>query len=112
MIRIILISSGRYDCNHILLFKSVLILHRISKQKSEQYEKSKLDHFRSYFAGFLRCGGSTSASDQNKETPATVASDGTNPSYDPHRGEGKFTKVDIGATLDASMADAGKKYSM
>ncbi|HNP24594.1 MAG TPA: cytochrome c [Panacibacter sp.] len=54
-------------------------------------------------------GGSTSASDQNKETPATVASDGTNPSYDPHRGEGKFTKVDIGATLDASMADAGKK---
>lgn len=54
-------------------------------------------------------GGSTSANDQNKETPAAVASDGANPSYDPHRGEGKFTKVDIGATLDASMADAGKK---
>ena len=27
-----------------------------------------------------------------------------NPSYDPKRGEGKFTKVDVGATLDAAMA--------
>jgi len=32
-----------------------------------------------------------------------------NPSYDPHRGEGKFTKVDIGATLDAAMAETGNK---
>ncbi len=36
-----------------------------------------------------------------------------NPSYDPHRGEGKFTKVDVGATVDASMADNGfKVYSV
>ena len=36
-----------------------------------------------------------------------------NPSYDPHRGEGKFTKVDVGATVDQSMADNGNKvYSV
>lgn len=32
-----------------------------------------------------------------------------NPSYDPKRGEGKFTKVDVGATLDATMAANGEK---
>ncbi len=44
----------------------------------------------------------TSKANPDKTTPA-------NPSYDPHRGEGKFTKVDIGATVDASMADNGNK---
>jgi cytochrome c551/c552 len=33
--------------------------------------------------------------------------DNGNPSYDPHRGEGKFTKVDMGAGLDAAMAETG-----
>lgn len=32
-----------------------------------------------------------------------------NPSYDPNRGEGKFTSVPVGDKLDASMADAGEK---
>jgi hypothetical protein len=32
-----------------------------------------------------------------------------NPSYDPHRGEGKFTKVDLGSGLDAAMAETGNK---
>jgi len=32
-----------------------------------------------------------------------------NPSYDPKRGEGKFTTVDVADKLDAAMADAGKK---
>jgi cytochrome c551/c552 len=36
-----------------------------------------------------------------------------NPSYDPHRGEGKFTKVDVGTTLDVAMAETGNKvYSV
>jgi mono/diheme cytochrome c family protein len=36
-----------------------------------------------------------------------------NPSYDPNRGEGKFTKVDVPATLDAAMAATGEKtYSV
>lgn len=32
-----------------------------------------------------------------------------NPSYDPHRGEGKFTKVDVGTKLDVAMAETGSK---
>lgn len=52
--------------------------------------------------------GSGNSSADTKDTTATTAANG-NPSYDPHRGEGKFTKVEIGATLDASKADAGKK---
>lgn len=32
-----------------------------------------------------------------------------NPSYDPKRGEGKFTKVDIPANLDATLAASGEK---
>ncbi len=34
---------------------------------------------------------------------------GENPAYDPHRGEGKFTKVELGASLDAAKAESGKK---
>ena len=49
MIRIILISSGRYDCNHILLFKSVLILHRISKQKVSSMKNLSLIIFHQLF---------------------------------------------------------------
>jgi hypothetical protein len=33
----------------------------------------------------------------------------TKPNYDPHRGEGKFDHVDVSPTLNATMADAGKK---
>jgi cytochrome c551/c552 len=47
-------------------------------------------------------GQASSASDQK------TASSG-NPSYDPNRGEGKFTKVDVSQTLDAAKADAGTK---
>ncbi len=32
-----------------------------------------------------------------------------NPSYDPHRGEGKFTKVELSSSLDAAMAENGNK---
>jgi len=38
----------------------------------------------------------------------TVSGNG-NPPYDPKRGEGKFTTVDVGDKLDAAMAHAGKK---
>lgn len=34
---------------------------------------------------------------------------GANPSYDPNRGEGKFTTVELGASLDAAKAASGKK---
>jgi len=39
----------------------------------------------------------------------TKTADNANPSYDPRRGEGKFTKVDLGTTVDQSMADNGNK---
>jgi mono/diheme cytochrome c family protein len=56
------------------------------------------------------CGGgnsegnkeSTSSSEQAKSTDA-------NPAYDQKRGEGKFSKVDVGTTLDMPKADAGAK---
>ncbi len=56
-------------------------------------------------AAFAACGGAGNApNDRNAGTAANG-----NPSYDPKRGEGKFTKVDIGDKLDAAMADAGNK---
>lgn len=64
------------------------------------------------------CGGAN----QDKGTPVPGGSSSTdqgaatsngNPSYDPHRGEGKFTKVDIPEKLDAAMAGSGEKvYSV
>lgn len=42
------------------------------------------------------------------ETPAAApAAEATN--YDAEKGEGKFTKVEVGAKLDAAMATAGEK---
>jgi len=32
-----------------------------------------------------------------------------NPAYDPERGEGKFTNVEVSPTLDAAMAEKGQK---
>ncbi|MBS1598865.1 MAG: cytochrome c [Bacteroidetes bacterium] len=55
------------------------------------------------------CG--SNSSDEKKQTasaPEQKEANG-NPSYDPNRGEGKFSKVDISSTLDVSKADAGNK---
>lgn len=57
------------------------------------------------------CGGG-GGSDQKAATDpydATKNTENGNPSYDPQRGEGKFTKVEVGATLDAAMAANGEK---
>lgn len=55
------------------------------------------------------CGGGNS----NSTAPVVGAdkenTSGANPDYDPKRGEGKFTKVELGASLDAAKADGGKK---
>lgn len=53
------------------------------------------------------CGGGT----QNTETAGqeTKSATNDNPSYDPERGEGKFTKVEVGEKLDAAMAATGEK---
>jgi len=66
------------------------------------------------FIGFtgviaFSCGGGN----PNSTTPVASADKekaaGANPDYDPNRGEGKFTKVELGASLDATKADNGKK---
>jgi cytochrome c551/c552 len=70
----------------------------------------------SFTAVFIySCGGGNS--NTGNTTPATETehekTENGNPSYDPHRGEGRFTKVDVGATLDAAMAENGfKVYSV
>lgn len=60
------------------------------------------------------CGGS--ASDNASTTPGisstTTKTDEpatANPSYDPNRGEGKFTTVDVSPKLDVAMAENGEK---
>jgi len=59
--------------------------------------------------GLISCGGNTSS--EKKESPSSTepATAGGNPSYDPKRGEGKFTKVEVSATLDQPKATAGEK---
>lgn len=56
------------------------------------------------------CGGGNNsdpaAAFKEEESEKT---ENENPSYDPNRGEGKFTKVDVGAGLDAGMAANGEK---
>jgi cytochrome c551/c552 len=52
----------------------------------------------------------TSTSDAGSKAATTESgTTDANPSYDPHRGEGKFTKVELGASLDAAKAEGGKK---
>ena len=57
------------------------------------------------------CGGGAGSDTKANTDPADAAkkADNGNPSYDPNRGEGKFTKVEVGAALDAAMAGNGEK---
>lgn len=56
------------------------------------------------------CGSKPESEQQAGETSeAPAATENGNPSFDPNRGIGKFTKVDVGPGVDATMADAGKK---
>lgn len=71
----------------------------------------------SVLALFLFACNSSSNNDNNNsaEEPSTTASaDNTqeataNPAYDPNRGEGKFTHVDVSPNLDKEKAEAGEK---
>ena len=59
------------------------------------------------------CGGGEKASEEQNsvEAPKSMVSDPE--SYDPKRGEGKWTSenINLGATLDAAMATEGEKIS-
>lgn len=56
------------------------------------------------------CSNGSDNNNASEKSDAGVTTAATeNPSYDPHRGEGKFTKVEVADKLDPVMADAGKK---
>jgi mono/diheme cytochrome c family protein len=63
-------------------------------------------------AGFIyACGNSGGSNTEARKEDASTTSntDNANPSYDPNRGAGKFTKVDVAPQLDATMATNGNK---
>ncbi|MDN3676392.1 c-type cytochrome [Flavobacterium paronense] len=62
---------------------------------------------------FISCGKKESSdSDFSKPTSVDETSLPKDPaSYDPKRGEGKFDKVELGATLDQAMATEGQKIA-
>jgi cytochrome c2 len=63
----------------------------------------------------VACNNSNSEKSKSEEPAATSQSESAsgNPSYDPKRGEGPFSKVDISPNLNVAMAEAGEKvYSV
>ncbi|ESU23365.1 cytochrome c class I [Flavobacterium enshiense DK69] len=71
---------------------------------------------------FVSCGKKESSGDDfskpTTEAPSTEAPSSETSSaatdaekYDPHRGEGKYDKVDLGAKLDQAMATEGEKVA-
>ncbi len=61
----------------------------------------------------ISCGNSSGDSKQPASTADQSKPADANPSYDQKRGEGKFSKVDVPASLDVAKADAGSKvYSV
>ncbi len=57
------------------------------------------------------CSGNSETNTSTSETasPGTTKPETGNPSYDPDRGEGKFSTVEVGEKLDAAMAATGEK---
>lgn len=56
------------------------------------------------------CGNQNGSASANNSTGSAEKKEASaNPSYDPQRGEGKFTSVDVSPTLDAAMAENGNK---
>jgi len=43
------------------------------------------------------------------KAPGSEAAANDNPSYDPQRGEGKFTKVEVATTIDTKLLESGTK---
>ena len=65
------------------------------------------------YASFLvSCGGSEEqkqTSTEQAENTGTEPVADENPSYDPNRGTGKYTTVDVTETLDVAKAESGQK---
>lgn len=65
--------------------------------------------FLSMIIAFAASCGSNQANENKTDESSTEAKTDANPSYDPNRGEGKFTTVELGAGLDAAKAEDGQK---
>ncbi len=62
------------------------------------------------FIGFIyACGNQSSTESTGSDAATTTKTDNGNPSYDPERGAGKFTNVEVKPELDKAMAEAGLK---
>ena len=59
------------------------------------------------------CGGDTQPQNEEASKPKlqdqSATESAANPDYDPQRGEGKYTTIEIGDKLDGALADAGEK---
>ncbi len=60
-------------------------------------------------AAIYACSDNSSKNDQAESATTESATSTENPSYDPERGSGKFTNVEVSPTLDAAKAEAGQK---
>lgn len=104
-----------YDSTHKILFFPCLTLYKKIKLNLNQYVMKKLLVLTMVilFIGVIASCGSNNKSENSaateSESAAATTTENGNPSYDPHRGEGKFTSVEIGGSLDAAKADLGDK---
>lgn len=60
---------------------------------------------------FAACGGETNEQENNGTTEEPQSMVKTAEEYDPKRGEGKFSDVPLGETLDKTLAEAGASVS-
>jgi cytochrome c551/c552 len=60
--------------------------------------------------GILSCGGTENQNATTSSEIKTEVENPENPTYDPKRGTGKFTKVDISPTIDLVMVKKGKSH--
>lgn len=62
---------------------------------------------------FVSCGKDKSNPEENfsPSSSSEASTEAEAPSYDPKRGEGKFTNVEIGESLDVAMATRGENVS-
>ena len=63
-----------------------------------------------FIAACAGSGDGDNADTTSQATREATTEDGA-PSYDPNRGEGKFTNVEVSPTLDAAMAEKGQKVA-
>jgi len=63
------------------------------------------------FVGMKECGKKEQSGDDFSKPTTDTEAKADPTSYDPNRGEGKFDKVDLAATLEQSMATEGEKIA-